>query len=43
MSDLINNTLTVLESNETSNIFTEAAGKSSLGKLATDSNWNAHA
>jgi hypothetical protein len=36
MSDLINKTLQVMESNETSNIFTEAASTPSLGKLAAD-------
>ena len=36
MSDLINKAIETLESNETSNIFTEAASKPSLGKLAAD-------
>jgi hypothetical protein len=34
MSDLINKAIEALESNETSNIFTEAASTPSLGKLA---------
>lgn len=36
MSDLINKTLELLHCDETSNIFTEAASKPSLGKLAAD-------
>lgn len=36
MSNLIKQTLEVLELKETSNIFTEAASKPSLGKLAAD-------